>query len=160
MEQNSQDFLPKLETKVCENVVLFAKAETSQERPDLRYKEALNKCCDINVETFFLSPIAFEFINSEILHDCLADSTEYSGVVLTSTRCVESLIRATVNDRDILNNWSHLPIFTVGKQTKEYLKSKTNLDSFGFDSGSGKELAKFIVQQNNNDKFQKPLLYP
>lgn len=157
--------------KVCsassqrEIFILFTKSECSGCLPDNEYTKAIEQTQIDNIKCFYISPVQFEFINSEMLSSCLSHLEEYSGIILTSIRCIdamESVLKTLGDNEPILENMKKLKIFTVGQSTSKHLKESFNLDSIGHQSGSSTKLAQFILEDlvQLDVSNLKPLLYP
>ena len=155
-------------SKVCSNqcaaidtVILLAKAGHSQASPDLEYAKEIDNLS--NVTTYFISPIQFQFVNMDHLTHCMSTPSDWSGIILTSIRCVDALVLCLehISNRDaLLVEWSKLQTFTVGEATKAYLFDKLQLDSTGHHSSNAAALANYILQCNSSHRIVKPLIYP
>lgn len=159
------------EDKVCHNrpslndtVLLLAKAGCSQKFPDQDFsREITDNLGQSNVTTYYISPIEFKYINIDQLTHSITRPSEWSGIILTSTRCVEALVRSLLKVPDrfiLLEKWSKLKIFTVGEATRQFLLEQLQLESTGYQSGNSAILTQFILDSNNIEKIEKPLLYP
>lgn len=141
-------------------IVLLAKSDCYGIMPNNEYCIDIETVCPL-VQTYFISPNEFQFININLLAEYLSTPDRWSGIILTSKRCVDALIKSI----ELINNFSNdsfakLIFFTVGMATKNYLFDKLNVDSVGYSSGNSETLAKFILDQHLNRNFTKPLLYP
>lgn len=159
-----------LETKVCtsydeqvQTVLLLSKAGYSQTNPDQTFIAEIANLNLQNVESYFISPIEFNFINIQELGQLISTVNKWHGIILTSIRCVDALIQSfnLLSEREIiLAKWQQSTIFTVGDATKQYLLDKLHLDSIGHQSSNSETLAKFILDLNREQPIKLPLLYP
>ncbi|KAI2798242.1 hypothetical protein BLOT_013361 [Blomia tropicalis] len=159
-----------LETKVCTSydeqvrtVLLLSKAGYSQTNPDQTFIAEIANLNLQNVESYFISPIEFNFINIQELGQLISTVNKWHGIILTSIRCVDALIQSfnLLSEREIiLAKWQQSTIFTVGDATKQYLLDKLHLDSIGHQSSNSETLAKFILDLNREQPIKLPLLYP
>src|SRR5699024_5190762 len=155
------------DTKVCsqfsvDSVVLLAKSDCHKLMPHNEYSRAIG-AQNSNLESYFISPNQFELVNASRLADCLSSPDQWSGIVLTSTRCIDAVamsLEDVPNSKQMLLDWSALTIFTVGLSTKEYLDKTLGLPSVGYQTGDSESLARFILEVNQKQRFEKPLLYP
>ncbi len=153
--------------------VLLAKAECSQSSPDEEFVRQFARVevslSSVLLRPYFISPIAFTFINADRLREALSRPEQWSGLVLTSGRCVEAIERAlqlddVPNRAELLQRWSALAIFTVGEATRRRLLEGLGLQSTGHQSGDASSLAHFILSSSlvTDEKPlpQLPLLFP
>lgn len=158
-------------------VVLLAKAECSQSSPDVDFQRELLGLSSPSTQIlpYFISPITFTFINETQLIAAFSTPESWSGLVLTSSRCVDALERCLEEIQlslrtELLQRWSNesKAIFTVGEATRRSLEAKLGLQSTGHQTGDAASLARFILEsslvKDNEDgklKDQLPrLLYP
>lgn len=149
--------------KVCpiEIIVLLAKSDSFGLIPDDEYSISIEKNCP-NCQTYFLSPIQFEFKNLDRLAESIEKIDRYSGLVLSSKRCLDALIECQKSVTNLTSKLqkSDFTVFTVGISTHDYLKTKLGIESVGFNSGNSQELANFILDHHQNNPIVKSLLYP
>jgi len=103
-----------------------------------------------------ISALSFEFCNLDQVKDALKSINLWSGVIFTSKRSVESIMRAFPVP---LPEWSSVPCFAVGEATA---KSAIEIGfNAGLDSGigTGKQLAEFIISKKDSLNLSKPLLF-
>ena len=107
--------------------------------------------------------LGFSFVNLDELRVCLHQPGEYSGLILTSPRGVESVAQAVepVTRRDdwseLWSEWCAKPAYVVGEATAG-AAAQLGLATRGSDSGSAELLAPYIISDNVADS--KPLLFP
>ena len=153
--------------------VLLAKAECSQSSPDEEFVRQFARVevslSSVLLRPYFISPIAFTFINADRLRDALSRPEQWSGLALTSGRCVEAIERTlqlddVPNRAELLQRWSTLAIFTVGEATRRRLLERLGLQSTGHQSGDASSLASFILSSSlvTDEKLLPPLplLFP
>lgn len=141
-------------------IVLLAKSDCNGILPNNEYCIDIETICPF-VQTYFISPNEFEFVNINLLAEYLSTPDLWSGIILTSKRCVDALTKSI----ELLTNFSKdsfdkLIFFTVGLATKKYLLDKLNFHSIGYSSENSENLAHFILNEHLNKNFTKPLLYP
>lgn len=137
--------------------VVLAKSECHRLMPENDYSKRLRQLPLANIETYFVSPSEFQFINQSTLTSHLLSPERWSGLILTSTRCIDAIVHLWQSiPEEQRKQWASKEIFTVGKSTRDYLLLKLNLDSIGYESGNSQLLAEFIA---NRDRI-RPLLYP
>lgn len=167
MNKEQENNLEKLEPKVSEcsshdTFIILAKSECHQFLPENEYSIELKKLSLPNLMAYFVSPNQFNFINLDTLTSFISTPNLWSGMILTSTRCVDALVQCWNNlpNYDYLHNqWSQSVILTVGESTRVYLQNKLNLNSIGHHTGNAQSLSEFILE-NSNINHEKPLLYP
>lgn len=158
------------DSKVCtesshsiDTVILLAKGGCTQATPDPEFSRQLDHLDAPNISTYYISPIEFTFVNQDLLRSFLARPNDWSGLILTSKRCVDAVVLclAEMAMRTILlSEWSQLKIFTVGEATSTYLFEQCQLGSIGHHSGNATSLGEFILQSFSSTQSCKPLLYP
>lgn len=103
--------------------------------------------------------LTFNYINQNSLKDALLKPNNFSGIIFTSMRAVQSLENVYSNlTFSVHQEWNHKKIFAIGKATGEAVKAKLNLESVGWEAGNAKQLAPIIIDKTQ--PFDKPLLYP
>ena len=91
---------PSIESQVCkqsvsnrmDSIILFAKSGHSQSLPDLELNREIDNLSPSNMSTYYISPIQFKFINLDKFSNFLSSPNDWSGLILTSTRCVDAMI--------------------------------------------------------------------
>jgi len=99
--------------------------------------------------------LEFEYHNFENLKNKLSNPQLYSGMVITSPRCAQGIIKCLV-DSKLDDNWCKKPIFVVGETTSRLISEKLKLQSIGADSGNSMALIPTILKYELNE----PLLAP
>lgn len=133
------------------NVILFKSPEGSEE-----YSTLFNQN---DIKITYISVLDFEFINLDILYTKLKACSNYSGLVITSQRAIESIVECiNINDNlSLTENWKTKPVFTVGEITNKKLKNDLKLIGCGYESGNASILSEYII---NYGISNQPLLFP
>ncbi|XP_071485422.1 uroporphyrinogen-III synthase-like [Diadema antillarum] len=126
-----------------------------------KYQEAFDAA---GVGCVSLSPIAFEFTNLPALFSHISRPEDFSGLVFSSPRTVESVSLCLKHssaqeawNRELKEKWRQLPAFSVGTSTGSRVRS-LGLEPVGEDSGNAENLVKIIISAVKPGS--KPLLYP
>lgn len=154
--------------KVCtimkneKTIILLAKSDCHHHfLPDNEYSIEIERKFGQSIQTYFISPIQFDFINIVELGELLTRSDQWSGIILTSKRCIDALIMSIKMIPDsVMNSLKKLTFFTVGTSTRSYLLEKLQINSKGYHTGNSEDLAQFIVEQYETFDKSKSLLYP
>ncbi|XP_023343956.1 uroporphyrinogen-III synthase isoform X2 [Eurytemora carolleeae] len=100
--------------------------------------------------------IQFKFVNQQELSTAVESAAEYTGIVFTSKRAVESVVNLQI-DIQILKEKD---IYAVGPGTADFLQDKFGFASKGSETGSGEALAIFIIEENLKSSRNPFLLFP
>jgi uroporphyrinogen-III synthase len=74
---------------------------------------------------------------------------EYAGVIITSQRCVETLLQVQIDD-----TWRTVPWYCVGPATQAALKEKLNIDgSCGSECNNAESLANYIKSRHTTGRL-------
>ena len=143
-------------------IILLAKSDSSDNNNNNdEYSLEIERKFKRSICTYFIQPIQFDFINIAELGELLSHPNQWSGIILTSKRCIDALMMSMEpsNNRHLLKV---VQFFTVGTATRTYLLDKLSIDSKGYHTGNSEDLAKFIVEQykTNDSNDHRPLLYP
>ncbi|XP_014241578.1 uroporphyrinogen-III synthase [Cimex lectularius] len=106
----------------------------------------------IGIHSHILPVVQFEFVNLDELNTRLDHPDLYSGIIFSSPRCVEA-VKMSINDASL---WTNHRAFVVGEKTAKDVYVQLGMIPEGQASGNGKDLSKFILEQD----ITKPLLLP
>ncbi|XP_050307854.1 uroporphyrinogen-III synthase-like [Anthonomus grandis grandis] len=136
---------------IVPNSILLIKSQTSEDVPD-KYETLLRSN---NFKVSQVRSLVFTFKNLKKLGENLI-SGAYSGLILSSPRCVEAVRMAAPENS--LPQWRDKHNFVVGEATYKSALEQLALDCLGKESGNGVNLAKKIVE--NKSEYDQPFLYP
>ncbi|KAL1505559.1 hypothetical protein ABEB36_005100 [Hypothenemus hampei] len=136
------------------NSVLLLKSQISDDEQD-KYESVLKAN---NFEVIQVKTLEFEFKNIENLRQKLENSSKYSGLVFSSPRCVEAVVKASENIYNFLDQWTIKENFVVGETTYKAALDRLCLNCLGKDSGNALNLSKFILERKR--LYPQPFLFP
>lgn len=96
-----------------------------------------------------IKTLEFVFKNLNNLQEKLNNPDKYSGIALSSPRCVEAVCKA-LDGRKIDDSWKAKRNYVVGEATYEAALKLLELKCFGKESGNAVNLAKIIVESDLN----------
>ncbi|XP_044271911.1 uroporphyrinogen-III synthase-like isoform X1 [Tribolium madens] len=135
---------------LLKNTVLLLKSDTM----DDKYTNLLKAT---NFKVMIVKTLVFQYKNLEMLREKLLSVDNYSGILLSSPRCV-SAVNQTLEKKQIQELWGHKSNFTVGESTYKEAQDKLGVECQGKESGNAKNLSQIIIQ--NKTQFTKPFLFP
>ncbi|XP_050533136.1 uroporphyrinogen-III synthase [Daktulosphaira vitifoliae] len=106
-------------------------------------------------EVHFVPTLQFEYHNLDVLKKKLNQPMNYSGLVLTSPRCLRGVMKSLKNDK-LDENWHQKPIFVVGETTSRLVVNELNQEPVGAYSGNAMSLIPILSKY----ELTKPLLAP
>lgn len=121
------------------NTVLLLKSQFSEDEPD-KYESLLKTA---NFEVKQIKTLDFKFKNLDELRAKLNKSTEFSGLILSSPRCVQA-VQMTIANSDCIKEWKAKSNFVVGEATHKAAVAKLGLDCRGKETGNAGNLSKVI----------------
>ncbi|KAL3268706.1 hypothetical protein HHI36_007808 [Cryptolaemus montrouzieri] len=105
-----------------------------------------------------VNTLVFNFYNLPTLKTKLDNSDDYSGILLSSPRCVEA-VHLALNKNKLDSSWkTNHKNYVVGEATHSEALQKLDLDCRGKESGNAKNLSQIIVEENVGSK--RPFLFP
>lgn len=122
------------------NTVLLLKSQFSEDEPD-KYQSLLKS---ENFEVRQIKTLDFKFKNLDELRDKLAKSTDFSGLILSSPRCVQA-VQMTIANSNCIKEWKAKSNFVVGEATHKAAVAKLGLNCLGKDTGNAGNLSKVIL---------------
>ncbi|XP_018493680.1 uroporphyrinogen-III synthase [Galendromus occidentalis] len=134
-------------------VVLLFKGD--QVDPSDSYLTALNNA---GFRTFHIPVLQFTFVNQEPLTKALQSAHKYSGIILTSPRCVQAV--ENVWSFKIYEHWNERKVFVVGPSTARAVRDTLHLPAEGEETGSAEALSVLIARSLADQVNPKPFLYP
>lgn len=123
---------------LLKNTVLLLKSETT----DDKYKALLEAK---NFEVMIVKTLVFEYKNLDLLREKLLNTDRYSGILLSSPRCVSAVSQALERSR-IRELWGPKSNFVVGEKTHQEARDNLGLECQGRESGNAKNLSQIIIQ--------------
>lgn len=133
--------------------VLLLKSQTSEAGEDKYEKILLSN----NLKVKQVKTLIFNYKNIEGLRDELQASEKYSGLILSSPRCVQGVCLAS-NNSNIMEKWRTKDNFAVGEATYRDAMEKLSLECLGREAGNALNLSKIILENKQN--YTKPFLFP
>ena len=107
----------------------------------------------------FVPTLVFGFKNLEKLHAKLQHPDDYEGLIFTSPRCVEAVVKA-LDKQELPGAWKMLHNYAVGEVTHNFaLTELQQLFTHGKATGNARNLADFIVDNHEGTK-DMPFLLP
>ncbi|XP_061393795.1 uroporphyrinogen-III synthase [Musca vetustissima] len=107
----------------------------------------------------FVPTLSFGFKNLEKLHAKLQHPDDYEGIIFTSPRCVEAVIKA-LDKQELPGGWKMLRNFAVGEVTHNMAHDHLHqLFTHGKQTGNARALGQFIIETFDGDK-EAPFLLP
>lgn len=107
----------------------------------------------------FVPTLAFGFKNLEKLHAKLQHPDDYEGLIFTSPRCVEAVVKALENT-EMPGGWKMLHNYAVGEVTHNMAMNELQqMFTQGKQTGNARALAEFIIDNHDGDK-ELPFLLP
>lgn len=128
---------------VQKSTVLLLKSQKTGDTTDkyeVMLQEAGYKTCQVKT-------LDFKFINLELLYKELKNPEDYSGIILSSPRCVNACYLA-LNGETIDPKWKTKRSFVVGETTYETALEKLGLKCEGSGTGNAENLATKIIAGN------------
>lgn len=122
------------------NTVLLLKSQFSEDEPD-KYQSLLKS---VNFEVRQIKTLDFKFKNLDELRDKLDKSTDFSGLILSSPRCVQA-VQMTIANSNCIKEWKAKSNFVVGEATHKAAVAKLGLNCLGKDTGNAGNLSKVIL---------------
>lgn len=122
------------------NTVLLLKSQFSEDEPD-KYELLLKS---ENFEVRQIKTLDFKFKNLDELRAKLKQSTEFSGLILSSPRCVQAVQMTNANS-NCITEWKAKSNFVVGEATYKSALAKLGLDCLGKETGNAGNLSKMIL---------------
>lgn len=114
----------------------------------------------IVVET--LPALAFRFKQLDKLKESLECPSNYSGLILTSSRAVEA-IRHSLTDLSPLDGWKKLRNYCVGQTTLKKIHTELG-DGWsvrgGAETGNADLLSDLVLQDSKQEPTDRPFLFP
>ncbi|XP_060851560.1 uroporphyrinogen-III synthase-like [Rhopalosiphum padi] len=106
-------------------------------------------------EANLVPTLEFEYHNFDVLNHKLQKPQDYSGMVITSPRCVRGIVKCLA-DSKLDENWHKKPMFVVGETTSRLVNKELGFEPIGADSGNAMALIPIILKY----ELSKPLLAP
>jgi uroporphyrinogen-III synthase len=105
--------------------------------------------------------LSFQFKNLEQLKAKLNHEDDYQGLILTSQRSVHALLKATLEDENVMNKWTGKSNYSVGESTADLAQERLKISTRGRETGNAQSLAALIAaDQGEQEPFKKPFLFP
>jgi uroporphyrinogen-III synthase len=89
--------------------------------------------------------LTFQYKNLDILRQKLLNPDGFSGIILSSPRCVNAVSQALSKDK-LEELWNPKSNFTVGETTCKEAIAKLSIQCKGKWSGNAKNLSQLIIQ--------------
>ncbi|XP_050437494.1 uroporphyrinogen-III synthase-like [Adelges cooleyi] len=131
---------------------IILKAQNEENESTDPYIEVLH---EKGYDAHFVPTLQFEYYNLDELRKKLQNPQDYSGLVLTSPRCVRGVLKCLDNSK-LNNNWHNKPIFVVGEATARLVTKELNQKPIGANTGNATALVPIILKY----ELSKPLLAP
>lgn len=128
---------------VQKSTVLLLKSQKSGDKIDkyeVTLQEAGYKTCQVKT-------LDFKYINLDLLYKELNNPDDYSGIILSSPRCVNACC-LSLNGEAIDPKWKTRNNFVVGETTYETALEKLDLKCEGSETGNAENLAAKIIAGN------------
>lgn len=107
----------------------------------------------------FVPTLSFGFKNLEKLHAKLQHPDDYEGIIFSSPRCVEAVVKA-LDKQELPGGWKMLHNYAVGEVTHNFaLTELQQLFTHGKTTGNARNLAEFIIDKHDGSK-DLPFLLP
>lgn len=126
---------------IIPNSILLLKSQISEDGQD-KYETLLKAN---NFEVRQVKTLVFRFKNVEDLKKKLKNSDRYSGILLSSPRCVQA-VQMAFEDNHYSEEWKTKHNFVVGEATYKVALEKLSLDCLGKDTGNAINLSKLILE--------------
>jgi len=128
------------------------------------YKQEIDDKNIENLSVIQLSPIEFNYVNTNELIEALTNVEFWSAVCITSKRCCDAIINAIncSNNNNVIDIWktNNKKVFVIGDKSSDYLQSKLGWQSIGSHCGSAEMLASFMIDNYKDELTCKPILFP
>ncbi|XP_008475940.3 uroporphyrinogen-III synthase-like isoform X3 [Diaphorina citri] len=134
------------------HIVTLFKAAADDKDLYLETLQSANITCQI------IPVIEFRYCNLDGLKEKLKTHENYSGLILSSPRCVMSLKQSLASD-DLDPAWKNKHCFAVGPATEKLASKLFDLNPTGSEAGKGANLTPIIVKNLGTQK-DLPLLMP
>ncbi|KAK9877272.1 hypothetical protein WA026_017663 [Henosepilachna vigintioctopunctata] len=139
--------------RILENFVILLKAQRGLEESD-SYEKLLNSHGYVVKQ---VNTLVFEFHDLSELKEKLESSKKYSGLLLSSPRCVEAVYFA-LNKNKLESSWHGKHNYAVGEATHLVALKKLGINCRGKESGNAKNLSSIVAKENIGT--DKPFLFP
>lgn len=130
--------------------VLLLKSQSTENFAD-KYEDILTSN---GFEVRQVKTLVFEFKNINTLKEKLVNGDAYEGIIFSSPRCVQAVLLAVENDKDIIATWCKKHNFVVGEATYAQALSKLDLECEGKESGNAVNLSKIILKSKCRKHFK------
>ncbi|CAH1375909.1 unnamed protein product [Tenebrio molitor] len=138
---------------VIKNTILLFKSDKTDDTRD-EYQNLLELN---NFKVMMVKTLTFQYKNLDILREKLLNPDGFSGMILSSPRCVNAVSQALSKDK-LEELWNPKSNFTVGETTCKEAIAKLSIHCKGKWSGNAKNLSQLIIQ--NKSEYVKPFLFP
>ena len=133
-------------------VVLFKSESLDQSD---KYVDLLEK----HFKVIAIPTLVFVYKNLNELKIELENANRYSGIVFTSPRSINAVVKSLKDDK-LPEDWSLLKNYSVGESSHDLAQSLLHLETHGKEAGNAKELANIIAKDNEQIVQEKPFLFP
>lgn len=130
---------------VTKGSVLLLKSQKSEGESD-KYEDTLKKR---GYASYHVKTLDFKYQNLEVLARKLSNADEFSGIILSSPRCVNAVSQA-LNGKTISDKWKSKQNFVVGETTGEVALKLLDLTCQGSETGNANNLATKIINGIHN----------
>ncbi|XP_044753743.1 uroporphyrinogen-III synthase-like [Coccinella septempunctata] len=117
--------------------------------------EKLLKSHDFKVKQ--VNTLIFKYHDLSELNNKLKNCNDYSGILLSSPRCVEAVYLSS-GEKQLDSSWRTKLNYTVGEATHLAALERLGIDCRGKESGNAKNLSEIIMKENTG--AVKPFLFP
>ncbi|XP_045473579.1 uroporphyrinogen-III synthase-like [Harmonia axyridis] len=138
---------------IIEKSVMLLKTQKGLVETD-QYKKLLESH---GLEVKQVNTLIFKFYNLNELSAKLKNHDDYSGILLSSPRCVEA-VYSSLNEKQLDPSWRTKNNYTVGEATHLAALQRLGIDCRGKESGNAKNLSEIILKENLGTA--KPFLFP
>ncbi|XP_028991156.1 uroporphyrinogen-III synthase isoform X2 [Betta splendens] len=142
------------------HVLLLKEPRDEESGPDPYVKELAS----YGHKATLIPVLSFKFVSLNTLSDKLFQADYYGGLIFTSPRAVEAVVKSLEADerkeewdQSMRDKWNTKSIYVVGKATAALVKS-LGLKTLGEDTGTAEILSRVIIERE--DKKMSPLLFP
>lgn len=126
---------------MLKNTVLLLKSNKENEQNDEYENLLTNKGYYVKK----CKTLIFKFKNLDLLKQKLHNSNIYTGIIFTSSRCVQA-VNLAMKDKTELREWQSKHNFVVGPSTFKDASEKLQLTCLGKEAGNAARLSEIILE--------------
>lgn len=142
---------------ICQKTVLLLKSEKTDDSGD-KFEDLLILH---NFEVILVKTLVFQYKNLSKLKEKLLNAEAFSGLILSSPRCVHATSQA-LTKAEITDLWGSKSNFAVGETSSVKAIEKLGLNCSGGESGNAERLAQVIIngkKAGTRKNFQSKFIF-